>query len=906
MGQFLTATPRTRVCMGEMTREAYYEQFGARITQNSERLFVDEFLWPLLGTKIGYVIPQRPFIDATGKSRRIDFSYVEGKTKLAIEVNGETYHAEGIIPNEMFDDNLFRQNEILQDGYKLIRFSYGMLQSPQWRSLVMESLRSFITSHAPLLLGQDQLKPNPLQKEALDALEFYRGRGWKKGVIILPTGTGKTILSALDARRIGGKVLFLVHRLDILKQSITAYQRVWPQMRVGILTGEVRDNESECDVLFASKDTLRQPNELLSHPRSEFSYVVVDEVHHGQAPSYSDIFSHFTPNFMIGMTATPDRTDRKDIFELFDYNKIYEVSLQEAIEGGYLVPYTYYGLVDDIDYSRIRYQNNRYRVDDLERFLIIPKRNEAILKEYLEKGNMDKAIGFCVSVKHANRMAEFFSEKGLSACAITSETADRDAKILAFRNNEINVAFTVDLFNEGVDFPNVRVLMFLRPTESKTVFMQQLGRGLRLCSGKDRVRVLDFIGNYKRANQVRKWLAKSSKENVVTAGGERHKKVVYTYSLGCEVKFEANVEEILDSQDEAELEVTREDLKEAYFILAESLGHKPSRPEIDEQGQYKTALYSRLFGSWRGFLQDVGEYTEASYHYPQGVHIGHLLSIVDVFGRPDRSGTQFDDAYIRLRGNLGENRLGTYQRQVKYKLQAAMELGLLSDDRRLGSDEPYKPSLTALGKELRIGLRALMKSMDLEFTKDEEGIPSSRMALGDREYNRVVLDYISSNEEAKRLWQRTFLEMPAVSQMLSYLYQIVRNVSVSRAQIYSEFFNTPFVKQFCDQEGIEEATEEAARHRCPFLLNILDSCGVISQDTQTIVVKKFIISAYTIRSYRREAMEEAQERAKRLLGAWPDKVDTLESADVSILRELFGAAFLTKGYHLHEVEYVPL
>jgi superfamily II DNA or RNA helicase len=649
--------------------------------------------------------------------------------------------------------------------------------------MVMESLRSFLTTHAPTLLGEEPIKPNPLQNEALQALDFYRNKGWKKGVVILPTGTGKTILSALDAKRIKGRVLFLVHRLDILKQSISAYKKVWPKMRGGILTGEARENESNCDVLFASKDTLRQPEELAKYRRDEFGYIVVDEVHHGQTPSYSDILAYFRPKFMLGMTATPDRTDRKDIFELFDYNKVLEVSLQEAIESGYLVPYSYYGLLDDIDYSRIRYQNNRYRVDDLERNLIIPERNEAILREYLEKGEGNKAIGFCVSIKHAMRMAEFFNAHGISAEAITSETTDRDDKIAAFRRDEINVVFTVDLFNEGIDFPNLRVLMFLRPTESKTVFVQQLGRGLRLCVGKDRVHVLDFIGNYKRANQVRKWLAKSSKEIARVKNNERHKKIEYTYSTGCEVIFQAEVEQILDRQDEAEIEVTKDDLKEAYFLLAENLGRKPSHSDIDEQGQYKSALYTRLFGSWKNFLQEVGEYTEASYHYPQGVHIGHLLAIVEIFGRGNRKGTAFDDKFIRLRGGLDEGRVGAYQRQAKYKLLAAIELGILTDDRKISNGETYKPELTPQGKELRAAFKPLLQKLDLNFPFDPDGIPSTRMTLDDQEYNRVVLEFLNKKPDARFLWLNTVLRMPAVVQMLSYIYQITPSISMERTGI---------------------------------------------------------------------------------------------------------------------------
>src|SRR6266851_2569310 len=305
----------------------FFEKHGPKITQDSERLFINDFLFPLLGNSLLQIVPQHPFLDSTGRSRRIDFAYVSDGIRIAMEVNGETYHAEGIIPNDMFDDNLFRQNEILSNGYKLIRFSYSQLQSPQWRPVVMNSLRSFLTLYAPKLLGENPVKPSPIQNKALEALGFYRdSRHWKKGIVVLPTGTGKTILSALDVRRIRGRALFLVHRLEILNQIVEAFRRVWPEMVHGILTGEVKENIHRCDVLFASKDTLRQPDVLSSFKPTAFAYVVVDEVHHGQSLSYKDIFSHFTPAFMLGMTATPDRLDRKDIFELFDYNKIYEVT----------------------------------------------------------------------------------------------------------------------------------------------------------------------------------------------------------------------------------------------------------------------------------------------------------------------------------------------------------------------------------------------------------------------------------------------------------------------------------------------------------------------------------------------------------------------------------------------------
>jgi superfamily II DNA or RNA helicase len=884
-----------------MTIEEYYDKYGSKITQESERLFVDEFLYPLLGSKIEGITPQYPFLDRTGKTRRIDFAY-HGAKAIALEVNGESYHAEGIIPNELFDDNLFRQNEILRSGYVLMRFSYSQLQSPQWRPLILETLRDTFRLHAPELLTEYSLTPTTLQEEALQALNFFRNeRGWKKGIVVLPTGTGKTILSALDSMKPDERVLFMVHRLDILAQSIEAYKFVNPTVRVGILTGEERRDEENCDVLFASKDTLRKPSELARFPRDWFDYIVVDEVHHGQSPTYREILTYFTPGFMLGMTATPDRTDRKDIFELFDYNKVYEMPLAEAIERGFLVPYSYYGLTDNVDYSRIRHDGKKYRTDDLERLLIIPERNAAVLREYLDKGEEDKAIGFCVSIKHAERMAEYFNQHGVTAAAIHSQSPTRDDDLKAFRENKIQVAFTVDLFNEGMDFPNVRILLFLRPTESKTVFIQQLGRGLRLCAGKDRVRILDFIGNYKRANQIKKYLSKGTKPG--DGDGNRGRKLEYEYSTGCEVIFSAEVEEILNRQDAQELGVSKEELKDAYFALAETLGRKPSQSDLNES-EHKAAVYIRLFGSWLKFLREIGEYTEASYHYPQGTHLGHILSILKVFGSGNRAGTHFDDDYIRLRGGLGENREGTYQRQVKYKLQAAMELGILPDDRNFAANEVYPLELTPLGKELYDAFRPLLDRMNLDFPREADGIPSTRMHDNEEAYNNAIRDHIRANAGARKIAYRVFLKMHAVQQMLAFLYHIIRSPEVERSTIYDQFFQAPFVKQFCDQEGIDEATPEASRRRCPFLLNILAACDVIDTERSKVAIKKLLFLPSLLKPFHREEIEITAARFRAVVAAFPQSPEHLDDEDLSIVRELFGGTFLTTDYYLTEFEVV--
>ena len=889
-----------------MNLQEYYEKYGSRITQPSERLFVEEFLYPLVKSKIEEIEPQLVFIDRTGKSRRIDFAHHGDRAKIALEVNGESYHAEGIIPDEQFDDNLFRQNEILRRGYKLARFSYSQLQSPRWRALVMDTLRELFAEYAPNLLSQYALEPNPIQREALDELAYARRtRLWDKGVVVMPTGTGKTILSALDAKRHGGRVLFLVHRLDILSQSLEAYRKVWGSLNAGLLTGIERSNETNCDVLFASKDTLRQPDELARFAHHWFDYIVVDEVHHGQSPSYHALLRHFRPKFMLGMTATPDRTDRKDIFELFDYNKVYEVSLNDVIERGYLVPYTYIGLTDNVDYTRIRYQNHRYRVDDLDRFLIIPERNQAILNAYLDKnqGAGDKAIGFCASIAHAERTTDFFNIHGVKAAAVHAESPNRDALIASFRNNELQVVFTVNLFNEGIDFPNVRVLLFLRPTESKTVFMQQLGRGLRLCVGKDRVRVLDFIGNYQRANQIRKYLSKSHRrQDGVDESGRRVKKVVYEYSTGCEVQFDAQVEEILNRQDADDLGIDQQDLKDSYFALAERLQHKPTKQDLDEQGEHSSRLYVQKWGTWLKFLRDVGEYTEASYHYPQGVHLGHILSILWYFGLPSRQGTHVEDRFIRMRGGLDEGRVGSYQRQLKYKLQASMELGILEDDRTMLVGEPHALGLTPLGQELRRALKRNLRKANLNFPVDAEGVPSSRMAEEEVFYNEFLLNAANRNDDTRRIVREVLLGMHGAQQMLMFLYHLVRELTVEKNRIYAEFFSAPFVKRFCEQEGIEEATLEAAKHRCPFLLNVLAACGAINIDRSTIAVQKLLLIPALVQPHAHEDRALTIKRFEAVKAAWPHDTGSLTPEDLSIVRELFGADFLTPNYYLRELD----
>lgn len=871
--------------------EEYLATYKSRITQESEQLFVQDFLFPLFGERnIKYVVPQYPFIDSEGRARRIDFGILYDGRKIALEVNGETYHAEGIIPNENFDDNLNRQNEILNAGWFLLRFSYSQLQSPQWRKKVGNDLFSLLRKRIPELISETVIEPNYLQKEVLDALSYYRGKGWKKGVVILPTGTGKTYLSAFDTLKTRGRILFIVHRLDILSQSKEAFEKIYPNEKLGLLTGEEKYSVEDSKVLFASKDTLRNPDILQSFKQNEFDYIIVDEVHHGQAPSYQSVLQYFNPNFfMLGLTATPDRMDRKDIFELFDYQKVYEYSLNEAIENGFLVPYTYYGLMDNIDYNNIRYNGRKYNVVDLDRTLIINDRNEKIFEEYLSKGNGNKALGFCCSIKHANAMAKFFNEKGIPAVAITAETADRDQVIKDFRESKYTVAFTVDLFNEGIDFPDLQVLLFLRPTESKTVFFQQLGRGLRLCGGKNKVVVIDFIGNYKKANNLRKYLSKGSTEKVNPQNG-RIEKIEYQYTPNCEVIFDTEVEEILDRQDTAEREITKEDLIDAYYTLSEHLNRKPSQDDINAQGEFKVSRYLTVFGSWVAFLKSIGEATEASYHFPQGTHLGHIMYIIYTIGTNSIEGSRIDDQYVKFTGGY-DDVLGKFQRQTKFKLQAMMEMGLLVDYRKT-TDDSFSLIFTNKGEQIYNALKDLLPTIDFSFKTGGKAEISWEMNC-ESTINQNIRNYLKQNQNTQIIVRDILLEMDAVNLLLKYLYSIQRKTVILKSDIYDDFFEAPFVKQYLDRQGIEPASKEGTRHRIPFLFNILETLDIIDQRTREIELLSFVPAKEVMRLNDKETEDIIFERIQKITNA-----KALELDEVSQLKELYGTDFLTEQYYL--------
>ena len=348
----------------------------------------------------------------------------------------------------------------------------------------------------------NKINPNSMQRKALRELRRYRDTGVKKALIISATGSGKTYLAAFDARNFGAKrLLYIVHRESILKDARESFIKVFGAERTyGFYPGN--ENSLDADFIFATSNMLGR--HLDSFKKDEFDYIIYDEVHHVVAETGKKIFEYFEPEFILGLTATPERMDNQDIFNLFDQNVPFELRLRDAINNDLVVPFHYYGIRDQlVDYSskdKMTIAKNIAEQNNIE-FI------KSQIEKYRKPGEKLKCIAFCTNIQSCKLMAEELYEEGYHTISLTGIN-DTGVRIKAFKdlqedNNLLEIICTVDILNEGVDIPQVNMVLFLRPTESQTVFIQQLGRGLRKYPGKDYVTVLDFIGNnYDRAVQI--------------------------------------------------------------------------------------------------------------------------------------------------------------------------------------------------------------------------------------------------------------------------------------------------------------------------------------------------------------------------------------------------------------------
>lgn len=423
-------------------------------------------------------------------------------------------------------------------------------------------------------------EPRGAQIEALYSLEKSREEGFDKGLVVAATGIGKTYLSAFDSAKYN-KILFVAHREEIIKQAAQSFKNVRNSDDIGFFYSNQKDTKNS--FIFALVQTLGKEQYLNEEYFSKdyFDYIIVDEFHHAVSSNYKKIIDYFTPKFLLGLTATPERLDSKDVFALCDYNMVYEVRLKDAINKGWLVPFRYYGIYDEtVNYEDIDYKNGKYDDKQLEEALMLNKRGEVILNHYL-KYNSKRAIGFCTSRHHAEYMAKVFNENNIPSAAVYSGekgeySEERNIALSKLTSGELKVIFSVDMFNEGLDVPAIDMVMFLRPTQSPTIFLQQLGRGLRKFKDKKYLNVLDFIGNYKKANLVPFLL--SGKEYSASEC-KKNKQGDYEFPEECIVDFDFKIIDIFKKQAEREMKV-KDKVKEQFEVVSQMLGYRPSRVEL--------------------------------------------------------------------------------------------------------------------------------------------------------------------------------------------------------------------------------------------------------------------------------------------------------------------------------------
>lgn len=423
-------------------------------------------------------------------------------------------------------------------------------------------------------------EPRGAQIEVLYSLEKSREEGFDKGLVVAATGIGKTYLSAFDSAKYN-KILFVAHREEIIKQAAQSFKNVRNSDDIGFFYSNQKDTKNS--FIFALVQTLGKEQYLNEEYFSKdyFDYIIVDEFHHAVSSNYKKIIDYFTPKFLLGLTATPERLDSKDVFALCDYNMVYEVRLKDAINKGWLVPFRYYGIYDEtVNYEHIDYKNGKYDDKQLEEALMLNKRGEIILNHYL-KYNSKRAMGFCTSRHHAEYMTKVFNENNIPSAAVYSGekgeySEDRNIALSKLTSGELKVIFSVDMFNEGLDVPAIDMVMFLRPTQSPTIFLQQLGRGLRKFKDKKYLNVLDFIGNYKKANLVPFLL--SGKEYSASEC-KKNKQGDYEFPEECIVDFDFKIIDIFKKQAESEMKV-KDKVKEQFEVVSQMLGYRPSRVEL--------------------------------------------------------------------------------------------------------------------------------------------------------------------------------------------------------------------------------------------------------------------------------------------------------------------------------------
>ncbi|MDQ7825420.1 MAG: DEAD/DEAH box helicase family protein [Candidatus Eremiobacteraeota bacterium] len=452
----------------------------------------------------------------------------------------------------------------------------------------------------------DLPQPHFIQEQALSALRETRKEGYQAGLVVLATGLGKTYLAAFDSMEFK-RVLFVAHREEILHQSQSVFRKMRPGSFLGIFMG--KEKNSAADVLFASIQTLSKKQNLSLFEPGYFDYIIIDEFHHACANTYRKLIAHFSPSFLLGITATPERTDQSDLLVLCENNLVYEKSLVAGITAGLLVPFSYYGIKDPVDYQNIPWRNGKFDPEMLENAVETQVRAEKALSSW-KKLKGTRTIAFCCSRHHSDFMARYFKEKGGYKTASVHSGAGSDPRaesLLKLETGELDVIFAVDIFNEGLDVPDVDTVLMLRPTESSILFLQQMGRGLRTAKDKERLTIIDFIGNHRSfLLKPRTLLSLGGGTMTLARSLESVKKNTIELPPGCSVTYEMGLIDMMKEFLKISGLEAIETIYDEYRLIH---GRRILAAELIQAGLSFNAIRTR-YGGWFSFVGSRGDLME--------------------------------------------------------------------------------------------------------------------------------------------------------------------------------------------------------------------------------------------------------------------------------------------------------
>lgn len=457
------------------------------------------------------------------------------------------------------------------------------------------------------------LRPYPFQQEILDRLQAERKlKGRTKNLVVAATGTGKTMIAAFDYRSFADsldrrerpRLLYIAHRREILEQALETFRAVLRDHNFGCLLADGSDPAS-MDHLFCTIQSFNARNLSCRLCPDHFDYLVVDESHHAPAHSYQELLHWAEPLLTLGLTATPERMDDRDILAYFDDHISAEIRLPEAIERGFLCPFHYFGVTDTVNFSKVKWARGGYDAGELDNILTgNTVRLRLVLDQLLARTTDPKrcrGLGFCTSIDHADFMADGFNRAGLPSLALSSHSSRevRDQARDKLDRREINFIFTVDLYNEGVDLPRVDTVLFLRPTQSLTVFLQQLGRGLRLADGKECLTVLDFVGQAHRKFRFDRRFRELLPDRALPIGKQVEEGFPYLPS-GCSIQLERVARDHVLANIRQALGGNRKNLIRDLKDFINTLGRDPGLKEFLDYFDMETGdLYRKSGGTYQ-------------------------------------------------------------------------------------------------------------------------------------------------------------------------------------------------------------------------------------------------------------------------------------------------------------------